>query len=231
MVQVVLVKCNLVDKKLNSHLLMADVFWVLNIIMGPKPETYTFSQVKELLQTHDNMLLNVFNSTIERLDKKIDILKEENSKIKNELTELRESVQYHNDYVDEVNKKLEDIDSRVEEIRLDEITEDFITKTKKKLADLEDHSCQNNLRFDGFQEGTNETWEESESKITCFVKEELGIEEDILNERAHHTGKVQKDDGTRNRKWTMIVKFLNVKDKSSVLHNYREKQLWKEKSL
>ena len=125
--------------------------------MGPKPETYTFSQVKELLQTHDNMLLNVFNSTIERLDKKIDILKEENSKIKNELTELWESVQYHNDYVDEVNKEVEDIDSRVEEIRLDEITEDFITKTKKKLADLEDHSCQNNLRFDGFQEGTNET--------------------------------------------------------------------------
>ena len=125
--------------------------------MGPKPETYTFSQVKELLQTHDNMLLNVFNSTIERLDKKIDILKEENSKIKNELTEWWESVQYHNDYVDEVNKEVEDIDSRVEEIRLDEITEDFITKTKKKLADLDDHSCLNNLRFDGFQEGTNET--------------------------------------------------------------------------
>ena len=37
----------------------------------------------------------VFNSTVEGLDKKIDILKEENSKIKKELTDLRESVQYH----------------------------------------------------------------------------------------------------------------------------------------
>ena len=46
--------------------------------MGPKAETYTFSQGKELLQMHENMLLNVFNNTIDRLDKKINILKEEN---------------------------------------------------------------------------------------------------------------------------------------------------------
>ena len=48
--------------------------------MGPKAETYVLNQVKELLQKHENTLLNVFNSTIDRLDKKIDILKEENSK-------------------------------------------------------------------------------------------------------------------------------------------------------
>ena len=98
--------------------------------MGPKVEAYTFNQVTELLQMHENMLLNVFNSPIDRLDKKIDILKEENSKIKKELTALRESVQYHSGNVDEVNKKLEDIDSRVEKVKLDEITEDFVTKTK-----------------------------------------------------------------------------------------------------
>ena len=33
---------------------------------------------------HVNMLLNVFNNTIDRLDKKIDTLMEENSKIKKE---------------------------------------------------------------------------------------------------------------------------------------------------
>ena len=59
--------------------------------MGPKAETYTFSQVKELLQMYENMLLNVFNSAIDRLDKKIDILKEENSKIKKKLMKLIKS--------------------------------------------------------------------------------------------------------------------------------------------
>ena len=48
---------------------------------------------------------------------------------------MRENVQYHSGNVDEVNKKLEKIDNRVEEIKLDEITEDFVTKTKKILAD------------------------------------------------------------------------------------------------
>ena len=197
--------------------------------MGPKAETYTFNQVKELLQMHENTLLNVFNSTIDRLDKKIDILKEENSKIKKELTDLRESVQYHSDNVDEVNKKLEDIDKRIEGIKLDEITEDFVTKIKKKLADLEDCSRRNNLLFDGCQEETNETWEETESLITDFVKEKLGIEEDILIERAHQKGKIQRNYGTRNRKRRIVVKFLNFKDKSRILHTYREKKLWKEK--
>ena len=75
--------------------------------------------------------------------------------MKNELADLRKSVQYHSGIVDEVNKRLEDIDSRVEEIKLEEITEDFVTKTKNKLADLEDRSRQNNLRFDEFQGETN----------------------------------------------------------------------------
>ena len=115
---------------------------------------------------HENKILNVLSSTIDRLDKKIDILKEENKKIKKKLTVLSESVQYHSDNVDEVNKKLIDIDSSVEVIKLDEITEDFVTKTRKKLADSEDRNRRNNLRFDGFQEKTNEIWTESESVIT-----------------------------------------------------------------
>ena len=142
---------------------------------------------------------------------------------------MRESVQYNSQNVDEVNKKLEDIDSRVEEIKLDEITEDFVTKAKNKLADLEDRSRWNNLRFDGFQKETNEMWEESESIITYFVKEKLGMEEDILIERAHRTGKIQRNDGTKNRKRKIVVKFLNFKDKWRILHTYREKKLLKQK--
>ena len=76
--------------------------------------------------------------------------------MKKQLVDLRKSVQYHSGIVDEINKRLEDIDSRVEEIKLEEITEDFVTKTKKKLADVEDRSRQNNLRFDEFQGETNQ---------------------------------------------------------------------------
>ena len=103
-------------------------------MMGPNVKIYTFNQVKELPQMHENTLLNMFNSTIDKLDKQIHILKEENLKIKEELTDLRESVQYDSASVDEVNKKLEDVDSRVEEIKLDKITEDFVTKNKDETS-------------------------------------------------------------------------------------------------
>ena len=68
--------------------------------MGAKAETYTFSQVKELLQMHENMLFNVFNNTTDRMNKEIDILKKKDSKIMKQLTDLRESVQYHSDNVE-----------------------------------------------------------------------------------------------------------------------------------
>ena len=103
-------------------------------MMGPNVKIYTFNQVKELPQMRENTLLNMFNSTIDKLDKQIHILKEENLKIKEELTDLRESVQYDSASVDEVNKKLEDVDSRVEEIKLDKITEDFVTKNKDETS-------------------------------------------------------------------------------------------------
>ena len=65
--------------------------------------------------------------------------------------------------------------------------------------------------------------------MTDFVKEKLAIEEDILIKRAHRTGKIQWNDGTRNRKRRIVVNFVNFKDKSRILHTYREKKLWKEK--
>ena len=50
--------------------------------MPPKAEIYTFMQIKEILKMHKDTLLNVFNSTVNRLEKKTDILKEENSSLK-----------------------------------------------------------------------------------------------------------------------------------------------------
>ena len=75
----------------------------------------------------------------------------ENSKIKKDLTYVKESVQYHRDNVDEVNKKLEDIDWRAEETKLDKINEDFVSKTKNKLPDLEHWSRRNNFVSMGFK--------------------------------------------------------------------------------
>ena len=86
----------------------------------------------------------------------------------------KESVQHRNKNVDEINIKLEVIGRSVGKIKLDEATESFVTKTKKKLVALEECSHRKILYFDGFQEETNESWEESENVITYIVKENQG---------------------------------------------------------
>ena len=57
--------------------------------------------------------------------------------------------------------------------------------------------------------------------IIDFVKEKLGIEEDILIETAHRMGKIQRSERARNKKRSIVVKFLNFKGKSRILHTYR----------
>ena len=57
--------------------------------------------------------------------------------------------------------------------------------------------------------------------IIGFVKEKLGIEEDILIETAHRMGKIQRGDRARNKKKSIVVKFLNFKGKSRILHTDR----------
>ena len=59
------------------------------------------------------------------------------------------------------------------------------------------------------------------------MKEQLGIEEDILTEKAYR--KIQRNDHTRNRKRTIVAKFLDSKDKSKILQTFRDKKLWTEK--
>ena len=46
----------------------------------------------------------------------------------------------------------------------------------------------------------------------------IRVEEGISIEREHCTGKILKSDGTRSKKRAIVVKFLNFKDKSRVLH-------------
>ena len=158
---------------------------------------------------------------------KIDILKEENSKIKKDWNSKNWQIQnkVSNTTVTmltKVDKRLEDIGRKVEEKLFDKITEDFVIKTKQKLANLEHQSHQNH------QEETSETW-----IISDFVKEKLSIEEERrhLNWKSISHGNMQRNDGTRNKKRTIVVKFLNFKSKSRILNAYRIKSHRRKKSL
>ena len=63
--------------------------------MGPKNnEVYTFTQLKEMMKNDKERMMTFFNATVDRLEKKITDLSEENAMIKNELKEMKKSVQF-----------------------------------------------------------------------------------------------------------------------------------------
>ena len=60
---------------------------------------------------------------------------------------------------------------------------------ENKLVDLEDRSRRNNLRINGIKERKNETWEECEERVNCFLEEKLDIDtSEMWIERTHHVG-------------------------------------------
>ena len=65
--------------------------------MGTKKDVFAINQIKDILQSDEQTITNFFNSTLERMDKKISDLIGENAVLKNVLAELKKSLQFHTD--------------------------------------------------------------------------------------------------------------------------------------
>ena len=109
--------------------------------MGPKQQDlYSFNQIKELMKDKEETMMKFFNSAIDRLEKKIKDLTKENFNLKNDVNELKQSMQYHSDIMDQ-------------HITSEKMENKLITESvQEKLAELEDRSRRNNLRISGIEE-------------------------------------------------------------------------------
>ena len=74
--------------------------------MGTKKDVFTINQVKDILQIHEQTTANFFNSTLEGMDRKISESVGENAVLKNEVAELKKSLQFHTDQWEENFKTL-----------------------------------------------------------------------------------------------------------------------------
>ena len=89
---------------------------------------------------------------------------------------------------------------------------------ENKLVDLEDRSKRNNLRINGIKEVKNETWEEFEERVNCFLEEKLDIDtSEIWIERAHRVG--EKKTGQERQ---IVAKFNSYKNKLDILRNCKK---------
>ena len=137
--------------------------------------------------------------------------------LKAEISDLKDSLEFTENVIEKKVEKLEteldNFEHKVQGVWDYQIDPDYI---QYKLVELEDRSRRNNIRIDRIEEAEGETWEISETKATKVFKEKLGIEKEIIIERAHRTKRNYKDKDTK-RPRTIVLRLENFKDKSIIL--------------
>ena len=197
--------------------------------MGTKKDVFTINKLKISCKF---MSINnkLFNSTLDRMDKRIGDFIGENAVLKHEVDELKKSLQFHTDQWEENFKTLDNLKSELlqnqkhQQQQKQPVIQD-LKEIKGKLNDLENRSRRNNPRIDGIIQYENESWPQSEKKLQKIIKDELQFEWDIEIERAHRSGKTMTD-GDANKRRAIIAKFLNFKGKQEVLSEYKARKLW-----
>jgi hypothetical protein len=61
--------------------------------------------------------------------------------------------------------------------------------------------------------------------VKGLLKERMGLKGEFVIERVH---RVRSRNENSNRKRTIVAKFLNYKDRETILFKYRDLKLWKE---
>ena len=93
--------------------------------------------------------------------------------LKQEISELKSSVDFTEDVlgkkVEKLEENMKDVDARIRDIYEYQVDPNYVLV---KLAELEDRSLKNNLRIDGINEEKGEAWEMCETKIKKFFSEE-----------------------------------------------------------
>ena len=140
--------------------------------------------IKEILQEkfkkQERNILNISGN--------FEITMNEIKNLKQEISELKSSLDFTMDVSEKKAEKLEenmkDVDSRIRDIYEYQVDPNHILD---KLAELEGRSRRNNLRIDGINEEKSEIWEMCETKIKNIFQEKLEIHDVIIVERAHRT--------------------------------------------
>ena len=139
------------------------------------------------------------------------ITKQQIEEVKKEVLDLRKSIEFTENQLEEKVKiaesKLADIEHRIKELYDYQIDPEYV----------EDRSRRNNLRVDGILETPGETWEDCKEKLQQVFQEKFDLECPVEIERAHRMSSRQNNTNNGNNPRTIIYNLLRYKDKVKIL--------------
>lgn len=188
-------------------------------LRNTEEEYVTIIQVNELLQQQRDMCMALLQQQQEMFKDFVKIIMDSvNTRMDNvskEVQELKASLQYTQKDVDELKVTLakQSEHEKITETDMVKICESLQVMCDKQEY-LEGQSRRNNIVIDGVPESTGESWADSEEKVKDIFRQKLQLQRDMEIERAHRIG---KPEAARNRPRSIVVKFLNSKDKAAVM--------------
>lgn len=159
-------------------------------------------------------------------------VKNEIKSLRTELNDLRKSLEFSQADIEKVEGKIKALETNVDKSKLTIQQHDVdIEAVQDGVEYIENQSRRNNIKLVGLDEGDEErSWSDTEEVFKQCIKEKLGIEEEIVIERAHRVGNKRDDvgktrqDGSVIKPRPIIAKLQSWKQKEHVISEARKKK-------
>ena len=179
--------------------------------MFKQHEEATTKKQEEMFRSYENSLMQLISGNTTLTNQRLDNLSKEISDLKEILEftqeETEEKFNKLNEKITSVERNLFSLKKDIEVIQTTKPS--WAIEIENKLVDLEDRSRRNNLRINGIKEGKNETWEECEERVNCFLEEKLDMDtREIWIEWAH-----REYEKKRGQERQIVVQFNSYKNK------------------
>ena len=161
----------------STNINIQDITKIFQDMFKQHQEAITTKQEK-MFRSHENSIMQLISGNTTLTNQRLDDLSKETADLKESMEftqeETKRKFSKFNEKITSMERNLFSLKKDIEVIQTTKPS--WAIEIENKLVDLEDRSRRNNLRINGIKEGKNETWEECEERVNCFLEEKLDMD-------------------------------------------------------
>ena len=161
----------------SSNITIEDIKKIFQDMVKQHQEAIT-KKHEEMFRSHENSIMQLILGNATPTNQRLGNLSKETADLKESLEfthkETEGKFSKLNEKITSMERNLFGLKKDIEVIQTSKPS--WAIEIENKPVDLEDRSRKNNLRTNGIKDGKNETWEECEERVNCFLEEKLDVD-------------------------------------------------------